>query len=399
MWRSVQLVVMIKQTDPCGLVLGIDATNIRIGGGITHLTELLQHVDVEKHNIHQIILWGCEEILSALPDSIWLKKVSVGSVRAGYLRRIVWQRLFLSRAVKEAKCDVLFVPGGNYIGSFTPVVTMSRNMLPFQTTESSRYFFSWMWLRLRILRQVQSYTFRRASGMIFLTEYARRAVQQISGKLSGQVTVIAHGLSNRFGLLPKLQAPISSYSLDNPFRLIYVSIIDVYKHQWSVVEAVDLLRKEGYPLVLELIGPSYPAALRKLQAAIGSATEKGDWVRYMGNVPHEKLSEHYGAADLGIFASSCENMPNILLETMAAGLPVVCSNKGPMPEVLGDSGLYFDPENPNEIATALRQYLNSPELRSSKAEASYQRAKQYSWEDCARKTFNFLVQVAEKRAP
>jgi glycosyltransferase involved in cell wall biosynthesis len=390
---------MSNITNPQGLVLGIDATNIRFGGGVTHLTEILNNVEIDRYDIDHLVVWGCDETLSSLPNTNQIKKISIGSVRTGYLRRVLWQRLFLSRAVRQAKCDVLFVPGGNYIGNFSPVVTMSRNMLPFQTKELSRYFFSWIWLRLLILRQLQSYSFRRASGMIFLTEYASRAVQQIAGKLSGQITVIAHGLSHRFALLPKPQMPIDSYSIDKPFRLIYVSIIDLYKHQWSVVRAVDLLRKEGYPLTLELIGPSYPSALSKLQAAISASGGHGDWVQVAGNVPHEKLSEHYGAADLGIFASSCENMPNILLETMAAGLPVACSNKGPMPEVLGDSGLYFDPENPNEIATALRQYLNSPELRANKAEASYQRAKQYSWKDCASKTFNFLVQVAEKRMP
>lgn len=390
---------MIKRNNSQGLVLGIDATNIRIGGGITHLTELLKNLEIEKYNIDHLIVWGCDEILSILPNSSQIKKISIGSISSGYLKRVIWQRLFLSRAVRNARCDVLFVPGGNYIGSFSPVVTMSRNMLPFQTTELSRYFFSWMWLRLLILRQVQAYTFRRASGMIFLTEYARRTVQEIAGKLSGHVNVIAHGLSNRFELSPKPQRPISSYSLNKPFRLIYVSIIDVYKHQWTVVQAVDLLRKEGYPLTLELIGPSYPAAMRKLKAAMTAASGQGDWVQYVGNVPHEQLSGHYGAADLGIFASSCENMPNILLETMAAGLPVACSNKGPMPEVLGEDGLYFDPENPNEIATAIRQYLNSPELRASKAEASYHRAKQYSWTTCAHKTFGFLVEIATKRVP
>ena len=388
---------MSNTTNPQGLVLGIDATNIRFGGGVTHLTELLKNVEIDRYGINHVVVWGCEETLNNLPNHSQIKKISIGSVKTGYIRRVLWQRLFLSHAVRQAKCDVLFVPGGNYVGNFSPIVTMSRNMLPFQTKELSRYLFSWIWLRLLILRQLQSYSFRRASGVIFLTEYASRAVQQIAGKLLGQSTVIAHGLSHRFARLPKPQMPIDSYSIDKPFRLIYVSIIDLYKHQWSVVQAVDLLRKEGFPLTLELIGPSYPAALRRLQAAIGVAGGQGNWVRVVGNVPHDKLSEHYGAADLGIFASSCENMPNILLETMAAGLPVVCSNKGPMPEVLGDSGLYFDPENPHEIATAIRQYLNSPDLRASKAEASYQRAKQYSWADCAHKTFGFLVQIARNR--
>jgi glycosyltransferase involved in cell wall biosynthesis len=51
-------------------------------------------------------------------------------------------------------------------------------------------------------------------------------------------------------------------------------------------------------------------------------------------------------------------MPNILLEAMAAGLPIACSNRGPMPEVLGTAGLYFNPENPAEIACAIRTVID-----------------------------------------
>jgi glycosyltransferase involved in cell wall biosynthesis len=87
-------------------------------------------------------------------------------------------------------------------------------------------------------------------------------------------------------------------------------------------------------------------------------------------------------------------MPNILLETMVAGLPVACSNRGPMPEVLGDAGLYFDPENPADIAQAIRRFILSPELRNEKAKTSFARARQFSWAGCADQTFSFLAEIA-----
>lgn len=383
--------------NQAGLTIGIDATNLRIGGGVTHLTELLTHADPASFNISQIVVWGCIESLACLPNRPWLKKISIGSVNKAYLRRVLWQRLLLSRAVKQEKCDLLFVPGGNYIGSFSPMVTMSRNMLPFQWQELSRYGLSWMSLRLVILRQVQAYSFRAAAGMIFLTQYAREVVGKASGTLTGKSVVIPHGLSTRFGHAPKVQQPISMYSEAKPFRLLYVSIVDVYKHQWQVVDAVNILRQEGYPVELELIGPAYKPSLKKLEGSIERSVEQGAWVRYRGNVPYAQLSDCYANADLGIFASSCENMPNILLETMAAGLPVACSKLGPMPEVLGDAGLYFDPEDPVDIANTLRQYLTSPELRTEKSRASFMQVQQYSWSRCAEQTLAFLAEIATQR--
>ena len=89
-------------------------------------------------------------------------------------------------------------------------------------------------------------------------------------------------------------------------------------------------------------------------------------------------------------------MPNILLETMAAGLPIACSNRGPMPEVLGDSGLYFDPEQPMEIFNALETLINNPQLRLEKANASFVEVQKYSWSSCANETFSFLDDVVIK---
>ena len=71
-------------------------------------------------------------------------------------------------------------------------------------------------------------------------------------------------------------------------------------------------------------------------------------------------------------------MPNILLEGMAAGLPMACSRMGPMPEILGDAGIYFDPEDANSIAGALRELIESPDLRTKLAQAASDRAQVFS---------------------
>ena len=137
----------------------------------------------------------------------------------------------------------------------------------------------------------------------------------------------------------------------------------MYKHQWHVAEAVAQLRSVGLHVVLELAGP--PAAgIGRLKEALNHLDPEGVFITYRGAVPYEKLDVIYAAADIGAFASSCENMPNILLEGMAAGLPMACSHMGPMPEVLGDAGVYFDPEDANSIAGALSKLIASPDLRA-----------------------------------
>jgi glycosyltransferase involved in cell wall biosynthesis len=122
-----------------------------------------------------------------------------------------------------------------------------------------------------------------------------------------------------------------------------------------------------------------------------------EWIQYSGEIPFKRLHEIYQEAELFVFGSSCENMPNILLEAMAAGLPIASSNRGPMPEMLGEAGLYFDPEDPASIASSIWDLIESPELRTKLAKAAFERAKGYSWRRCADETFELLAQVANRR--
>lgn len=378
------------------IVVGIDATNLRSGGGLTHIIELLNAMEPKNFGIKKVIIWAGEQTVSKLPDRSWLQKVSPIPLNKGLMRRIWWQRFELSAAATDAGCSVLFVPGGSYVGSFKPVVAMSQNLLPFEWRELRRYGFASLTFKFILLRFAQSRTFRKAAGVIFLTEWARRAVLKVTGEIYGKTTTIPHGLNPRFKFSTKPQREISEYSKSEPFRLLYVSNIDQYKHQWNVVEAVYALRAKGLPVILDLVGAAYPPALARLRAVLGRLDPDSSWVKYRGIIPYETLHLMYETADVGIFASSCENLPNILIETMAAGLPVACSNRGPMPEVLGDAGLYFDPESPYEIAEAIRQYSLSPELRAKMGKKSFERAALFCWTRCAHETLAFLTNVAHR---
>jgi len=372
--------------------VGIDASNLRLGGGITHLVELLRATDPGKYGITRVIVWGGKATLARIDDRPWLERAHEPALDQLLPVRLLWQRVRLPKLAQE-HCDVLFVPGGSCPGTFRPFVTMSRNLLPFEIQEKRRYGASWMLLKLSLLQIEQTKSFQKADGVIFLNAYARSTVIGHTGLLAAKIATIPHGVSSRFLRLPKVQKSLADYSFDSPFRLLYISIIDVYKHQCEVVEAVAELRQSGIPVVLNLVGPAYPPSWRRLRKVMRRVDPQGTFVRYLGPAPYDDLARHYHSADAFVFASSCENMPNILLEAMAAGLPIACSNRGPMSEVLGDSGLYFDPEKRLEVADALRKLLERPELRATLAQKAYERSKTYSWQRCADETFSFITET------
>ncbi len=113
-------------------VVGIDATNLRRGGGRTHLIELLREVNPTDIGIERVVVWGGTETINLLVDKPWLEKRSPLPLDGNLVQRSWWQRNALSNEARAEGVDVLFVPGGNYAGDFHPVVTMSRNMLPFE---------------------------------------------------------------------------------------------------------------------------------------------------------------------------------------------------------------------------------------------------------------------------
>lgn len=375
------------------IIVGIDATNIRDSGGSTHLTELLKVTDPEKYGISKIFVWGRMATLNLLEDCPWLIKVNPLAQEKGLILRTLWQKNNLSKDARAFGCDILYIPGGSYYGDYHPVVSMSQNLLPYEFNELKRYGFSFMTIKNILLRFIQSKTFRISEGVIFLTNYAKKAVERIAGNIGNSV-IIPHGLNDRFSMQPKIQYPIDDYKKSDPYKLLYVSKIEPYKHQWYLIEAIAKLRKEtGWNIKLELVGPADSSNIKRLEKSMNKYDEKKSWIKYYGAIPFKDLHRIYKKADLGIFSSSCENMPNILLENMAAGLPIACSNRGPMPEILGSDGVYYDPENPLDIAEKIKGLIYSSELRKSVSNKSYLKSKNYTWLRCADETFIFLLEV------
>jgi glycosyltransferase involved in cell wall biosynthesis len=372
------------------MILGIDASNIRAGGGVTHLSELLAAADPFAVGFEKVVVWSGATTLNQLPDRPWLDKVHLPVLDMGLWRRVFWQRFRLSELAVKAGCKVLFVPGGSYAGWYRPMVTMSQNLLPFEWNELLRFGVSGLTLKWMLLRWTQLETFKNADGVIFLTHFARDVVLRKTGPLACPTAVIAHGVHDRFAQPPRDQRPITDYSEAQPFRIIYVSIVDMYKHQWHVAEAIAKLRRKGLPIELDLIGPYYAPALQRLNDVIDRQPLARECIRYLGPVSYDEMHARYRAADMAVFASSCETFGQIVTEAMSAGLPIACSNRSAMPEILDDAGVYFDPESPDSIAYVLEYFIHAVDLRSEKADAAYYRVQQYKWKKCADETFAFL---------
>lgn len=276
---------------------------------------------------------------------------------------------------------------------------MSQNMLPFEPAEA-RLFGAVHPMRLKmfLLRISQGRSFQAADGVIFLSDYARTRLCPRLNLDPKRTTLIPHGIEKRFFREPRPKRTTADCSATDPFRLLYVSILMPYKHQVEVGQAVARLRNSGIPISIDFAGDLRGGYGKAVSREFRRLDPEQKFLRLLGPVSFDQLHGLYAKADAFVFASSCENLPNILLEAMASALPIACSNRGPMPEVLGDAGVYFDPDRPDSIAIALEQLFLDHSLRARLSLQAQAHARGYSWKRCASDTFSFIEGIVRGRA-
>jgi glycosyltransferase involved in cell wall biosynthesis len=375
-------------------VLGINAFNIRAGGGVTHLIEFLSHAEIQNYNFEKVVIWASTDILKKIENKKWVEKIYTKDLDKSSFFRYFWLLFKSEKLYKQKKIDLLFIPGGSYLSKFRPFVTMNQNLLPFENKEISRYGFSLLTLKYNFLRIIQTITNKNSNGIIFLTPYAKKIVCDIDPlNLNDKSSIIIpHGVNSNFIYSPDTRIFRQNFTKNNPCKILYVSSIEVYKHQWKIIEGVFNLRKEGYHIKLIFVG-SPGSGSKKFTTAIQKYDPQFDFIEYHSNVSYTQIKQFYIDADIGVFASSCETFGMILTESMNSSLPLIVSSMSAIPDVVGDCCLYFHPEEVLSFTNSVKQMINSVDLRKQIATNAFERVKKFSWQIASNKTFNFFKNV------
>lgn len=185
--------------------------------------------------------------------------------------------------------------------------------------------------------------------------------------------------------------------LTRPF-LYYPAATWLHKNHGNLLAAVDILKSSGRfdgDLVLTGVATSARDSLIK------SITELGlqDTVRVLGYLPYDKLPTIYNLARLMVFPSLFEGFGMPVLEAMACGCPVVCSNVTSIPEVGGTAVRYFDPSSPEQIADSIMRLWSDDDALLDLRARGIERARLFSWEKTARATLEVYQQTFRTLKP
>ncbi len=172
-----------------------------------------------------------------------------------------------------------------------------------------------------------------------------------------------------------------------------VRLIEAWSHltQYTIRNTFYALR---FTLVIAGVWDSrYPEA-RLLAEARGLET-----IRWLGPVPEADLPALYSAATVFVFPSLYEGFGLPVLEAMACGTPVACSDTSSLPEVVGDAALTFPPTNPQAIAGSLARLLQDADLRAELRERGLHQAARFSWERTAAQTLALYRTITRTSPP
>jgi glycosyltransferase involved in cell wall biosynthesis len=369
--------------------IGIDASRNRSGGAKAHVIGLISDGNPENYGIDEVHIWAFKSLLDSLPDKPWLIKHNPADLEKSLRKQILWQWFKLGKEAREIGIDILFTTDASTFSSFSPMVVMSQDLIQYEPGVIKIY--GWGMARLSNIMKliVQNRAMRRAKGVIFLTKYSMDTVQAVTGLLDNTV-VIPHGVGDLFK--KAVHHPNENLINEKEIKCVYVSNTEMYKHQWNVVKAVAGLRKKGIPVTLVLVGGGTGESRKMLDVEILNSDPNHEFVQILEFVTPLELPNLLSSFDISIFASSCENLPVTLLESMAVGLPIASSNRGPMPEVLKDAGFYFDPEDSDTIALAIEKIIKEDVTRLRNAKRAKELSVEYSWNSCSNKTWNYLVE-------
>ncbi len=132
-------------------ILAIDASNIRAGGGVTHIVNLLNQYNPKQSNFQKIFIWGPSYTLKKIREQPWLHKITSPLLDKNLLFIVIWQLFFRNSILKKHRFDLLFVVSGHYTGNFRPFVAMWQNLLIFEAKERKRFGISWTRCKFKIL--------------------------------------------------------------------------------------------------------------------------------------------------------------------------------------------------------------------------------------------------------
>jgi len=362
------------------MIIAVDASNLYSGGSKTHLYNFLKFANRSNN---KIIIFCFNDLFEIFSD--FKKDVTFVIIPNKFKKYFfIWQIFHSSKIFKRSNVDILFVPGGIYLGFFRPFKVMCRNMLLFEKSQIDLYPF-----RSRVIIYIKSlfnlYSYSKSIKVILISNYARDYLQKYN-YLNKKTMIIHHGVDNYY------YKKWGSLKINDKVIFVCNSALEPYKR---ILELLDILSRYSLDfhksVELTIIGGICNRKYSDLITKKISEPTFNIKVTIQTNLNKHEIISIYKNSHFFIFPSTCENMPNALIEAQVSGIPIISSNIGSSKEFLRDIDVSFNPLLAVESTEIInKSVLNYASIKKKSLEFNDLR---YSWSKCINQTNKELTCV------
>lgn len=325
------------------------------------------------------------EAARSIPRRVKLKTVSGNPfVRLGY---------DLAAKLRKDKPDLVHVQYTAPLGCPAPVVVSVHDV---SFIEHPEYFPAARALQLRLTVRK---TVQRAAKILTPSEFSRQAIIKAYGLDDRKISVVPNAVSGEFRPRSREAAAAriwTRYNIPSPF-ILTVGDLQPRKNQRGLIRAFEELIRfyPDLPHHLVLVGQESWYSSRIRRTAKNSVC--AERIHFTEFVSDEDLIDFYAACEVFAFPSLYEGFGLPILEAMACGRAVTCSNTTAIPEVADAAAILFNPASIEEMTRALRDLVLDTELRQRVERLGQKRAAKYTWKNTAEKTLAAYYEVAGSR--
>jgi len=351
-------------------------------GNETYIRNLLNCFAALDRKADFVAYVSREDAFREVPERFHKRRVAINPfVRLGF---------DLPRRLRQDRPHLLHVQYTAPIFCPVPLVVSVHDV---SFLEHPEYFSPFRALQLRwtVQRTVQA-----AARVLTPSEFSKRRILDAYGLDESKVRVLPNGVCSSFHPISRETAQRwaqASLGLTAPFVLT-VGDLQPRKNHVSLIQAFEQLVRCYPQLTQHLVIVGKPTWHAEAIRDFARKSSIADRIHFTGFVSDADLVKLYGACDLFVYPSFYEGFGLPILEAMACGRAVACSNTSAMPEVADSAALLFDPHSVDDILLTMRDLLLNPELRARMERLGAQRAPMFSWEKSAAKTLDLYYEVA-----
>ena len=301
------------------------------------------------------------------------------------LRR--WYKYHSNRFIKKHGYDAVIFPSANKMlprkfKGYTALAVIN-SIMSSDITEMDR----------KSRRQLKK-GILHAHKIIAASKYIKDDLVKL-GVTDENITVIHNGIDHKLffpiaDIFEDEIVDVKPFAIKRPYFVYGSTLSSPEKKHIELIKAFELFKKNtGLPHRLVLAGNDGPYAEEIHKAAFDSQFASDIFLT--GFFPHENFARLYGGAEACLFPSVNEGVGLPILEAMACGIPVLCSDKGALKEIGGTAPLYFNSDDIDNIATSLQKITEDKELRDNMITDGIVWAKDYNWEETVKKTLAILL--------